>query len=353
MKSIETDLYSGAFRGWGLKPLKGVRGYGPEGVLHTFENEIGSGEYWAYFRGNLFAVNAFRMSFAKSGTMRYRCSEHICLGCYDDVRGMAQRRGAALVPGAIMVYLGDEHGEYEAHFSKGAVARASSITISPDYYRDYLQSRFGNVKDVREAFIKVDGKHDLPELVDLLRKARAYQGKGIAAELFYEGVVAEAVALVMEYASREDGSGEHRALSQGDACAISHISSYIADNLSGDLSCARLASELYIGQTKLKRLFKTATGLSSSAYVTRERMEEAARLLRETDLLIASIGKAVGYHKPGAFTEAFRRSKGFSPADFRRSNGVWRSQRIPEQPAHAACHKARDGRQYEGGSQAP
>ena len=47
MKSIETDLYRGAFQGWDLKPLKEVRGYGPEGVLHTFENELGSGEYWA------------------------------------------------------------------------------------------------------------------------------------------------------------------------------------------------------------------------------------------------------------------------------------------------------------------
>ncbi len=322
MKSIETDLYRGAFQGWDLKPLKEVRGYGPEGVLHTFENELGSGEYWAYFRGSLFAVNAFRMNFAKSGIMRYRCTEHICLGCYDDVKGMVQRQGAPLVPGAIMVYLGGENEEYEMRFSKGAVARASSITISPDYYRDYLQSRFGDIRDVREAFIKVDGKHDLPELVDLLRKARAYQGKGIAAVLFYEGVIAEAVALVMEYATREDGSEEHKALSQDDTRAICHISAYIADNLSGDLSCARLASELYIGQTKLKRLFKTATGLSPSAYVIRERMEEAVRLLKETDLPIASVGKAVGYRKPGAFTEAFRRNKGFSPVDFRKSNGV-------------------------------
>jgi transcriptional regulator, araC family len=103
MKSIETDLYRGAFQGWDLKPLKEVRGYGPEGVLHTFENELGSGEYWAYFRGSLFAVNAFRMNFAKSGIMRYRCTEHICLGCYDDVKGMVQRQGAPLAPGAIMV----------------------------------------------------------------------------------------------------------------------------------------------------------------------------------------------------------------------------------------------------------
>ncbi|WP_239402085.1 hypothetical protein [Enorma massiliensis] len=39
-----------------------------------------------------------------------------------------------------------------------------------------------------------------------------------------------------------------------------------------------------MGKTKLKNLFKTATGLSPSHYVAHERMEEAARLLAETDL---------------------------------------------------------------------
>lgn len=71
--------------------------------------------------------------------MRYRCTEHLCLGCYDEVSGVAQRRGAPLAPGAITVYLGGENEEYEARFSEGSVAVASSITISPDYYRDYLR----------------------------------------------------------------------------------------------------------------------------------------------------------------------------------------------------------------------
>ena len=110
--------------------------------------------------------------------MRYRCTEHLCLGCYDEVSGVAQRRGAPLAPGAITVYLGGENEEYEARFSEGSVAVASSITISPDYYRDYLQSRFGEIEDVRKAFAGVDGRRDLPGLVDLLRKARSYRGGG-------------------------------------------------------------------------------------------------------------------------------------------------------------------------------
>lgn len=315
MESIERDLYDEAFREWGLAPSRGVGRYGPAGTLRTFDNDLGTGEYWAYFRGNLFAVNAFRMSFARDWTMRRRFTEHLCLGCYDEVEGFVQRRGAPLAPGAVTVYLGGENEEYEARFSRGSVAVAASVTISPDYYRGYLQSRFGRIEDVRAAFARVDGRRDLPELVDLLRKARSYQGRGVAAELFYEGVISEAVALVMDCSSRSRGEGQR--LTSEDRASMDRICGYIAGNLGGDLSCERLASELYMGQTKLKRIFKLATGLPPSSYVARERMEEAGRLLAKTDLPVAEIGRRVGYHKAGAFTEAFRRHKGRSPQQFR------------------------------------
>ena len=59
MESLEADLYSAAFRKWEISPSSKTHAYGPEGALRTFENEFGEGEYWSYFRGNLFAINSF------------------------------------------------------------------------------------------------------------------------------------------------------------------------------------------------------------------------------------------------------------------------------------------------------
>ena len=318
MESLEEDLYSAAFRKWEISPSSKTHPYGPEGALRTFENEFGEGEYWSYFRGNLFAINSFRMKFKKNWILRYRCTEHLCVSFYDEIEGVAQKQGAPLSVGAISVYLGGEGEEYEACVSEGASARGTSITFSPDYYRTYLQSRFGSVEDMRRAFLEADGRHDMPDLVNLLRKARSYKGTGMAAELFYEGVISEAVAFVMQHSSF--CPDEHRSipLTREDREVIDFICGYIASNLGGDLSCSRLANQLYIGKTKLKNLFKTATGLSPSRYVAHERMEEAARLLVETDLAIAEIGEKVGYTKPGAFTEAFRRDRGCTPTQFRK-----------------------------------
>ena len=109
-------------------------------------------------------------------------------------------------------------------------------------------------------------------------------------------MISEAVAIVVQHSSLYSKKHGAKHLSQEDRRAIDFICGYIASNLGGDLSCSRLAEELYIGQTKLKSLFKAATGTSPSLYVARERMEEASKLLVETDSTIAEIGRMVGYN---------------------------------------------------------
>ena len=129
MESLEKDLYSAAFRKWEISPSSKAHGYGPDGALRTFENDFGEGEYWSYFRGNLFAINSFNMKFTKNWVLRYRCTEHLCIGFYDEIEGVAQRRGAPLSVGAISVCLGEEDEEYEARVLEGASAKGTSITF--------------------------------------------------------------------------------------------------------------------------------------------------------------------------------------------------------------------------------
>lgn len=201
MRSIKDDMYDEAFRLWDMVPAGTVPGYGSAGSVYRFANGCGHGEYWAYFHDNLFAVNAFDMTFEHAGVMRYRHAEHLSIGYYEAADLIVQSGGSTLRAGAISTYLAEEGAEYVALYQPGSATRATSITISPDYYRDYLQARFGNIPDVRRAFALVDGRTDFPELVALFKQVRAYQGTGMAATLFYEGAVAEALALVIERAA--------------------------------------------------------------------------------------------------------------------------------------------------------
>ena len=254
MRSIKDDMYDEAFRLWDMVPAGTVPGYGSAGSVYRFANGCGHGEYWAYFHDNLFAVNAFDMTFEHAGVMRYRHAEHLSIGYYEAADLIVQSGGSTLRAGAISTYLAEEGAEYVALYQPGSATRATSITISPDYYRDYLQARFGNIPDVRRAFALVDGRTDFPELVALFKQVRAYQGTGMAATLFYEGAVAEALALVIERAAAieaERAEGSAPSLSKEDRAALDDLSAHINGNLAGALSCEELARRACMGQTKL------------------------------------------------------------------------------------------------------
>lgn len=78
-----------------------------------------------------------------------------------------------------------------------------------------------------------------------------------------------------------------------------------------------LATELGVSRATLTRRFASTTGQAPGAYLTRWRMDLAARKLRDTDDTLDAIARSVGYTTPYAFSRAFTRSRGQSPGRYR------------------------------------
>ena len=64
-------------------------------------------------------------------------------------------------------------------------------------------------------------------------------------------------------------------------------------------------------------MFKKETGKSFVSYVTDYRMEQAARLLIETNEKSYVIAQKVGYTDPNYFSYVFKRKFGVSPSKYR------------------------------------
>nr|WP_306792705.1 AraC family transcriptional regulator [Collinsella urealyticum] len=246
--------------------------------------------------------------------MNYRNPQHISIALYEAAQGISQCAGRDLEPGCTSVYTGNG-SEFEAYCQRDSFTKAISITVSPEYYHDHLEPHFGTLDERRADLARADGRIDIPELASLYRHVRAYRGIGETADTFYRQAVVQAFKIVFAAASRI--ASHPSILSDEDAELIDSLRAYISANLESDLSCGTLATRAYIGQTKLKRLFKTRTGLAPNAYVTAQRMEHAEDLLSTTRLSIEEISERVGYRSAAAFSAAFRRAYGSSPSQIR------------------------------------
>ena len=85
------------------------------------------------------------------------------------------------------------------------------------------------------------------------------------------------------------------------------------------LCAASLADEFRVSEKYLFSLFKKQTGYSPISYLHRIRMQEAAKLLVESDLTAQEISERVGFANFGTFHKAFKREFGLAPSKYRES----------------------------------
>ena len=79
-----------------------------------------------------------------------------------------------------------------------------------------------------------------------------------------------------------------------------------------------LAKRVAMSRAAFARRFTSLVGEAPHAYVTRWRMNLAARLLRTTSSSAEQIAAQVGYESPTAFSVVFRRHLAVSPGKYRR-----------------------------------
>ena len=89
---------------------------------------------------------------------------------------------------------------------------------------------------------------------------------------------------------------------------------YASINLS-EFAKAHHVSAPYLSQTVRK-----ATGLTPTQHLQRQRIGQAKKLLRETDLSVTEICYQVGYSNTSHFYQLFTRQAGMNPTDYRNVN---------------------------------
>ena len=107
-----------------------------------------------------------------------------------------------------------------------------------------------------------------------------------------------------------------------------------------------LAKEHHLNASTLKAVFKAVYGQPIAAHMKHHRMQEAARLLGETDLSVGEIAQQVGYENQSKFSAVFRQTFQILPTEYRRQRREQSGEEeaAPCAPPEPACHhEAMDG----------
>lgn len=144
------------------------------------------------------------------------------------------------------------------------------------------------------------------------------EGKGMNGRLYVETLV-DALAV---HFLRRFGSTCHSVNNGPDGLSLYKLRrtiAYIKAHLAHELSLVTLAAMEKTSPAHFARLFKSATGLAPHQYVIRCRMEEAKRLLTETEEVLSDIGLQVGCADQSHFTALFHKHVGLTPKAYRDS----------------------------------
>lgn len=95
------------------------------------------------------------------------------------------------------------------------------------------------------------------------------------------------------------------------------VRNYLLENYMSEMNRDDLARMFLLNPAYLSRLFHRFEGCTLSEFITRLRLERAAMLLRDTELLVDEIADRCCYRSTPFFTNQFKRYYGMPPARYR------------------------------------
>ncbi len=288
-----------------------------EGSCYAPPKELGEGYYWYYERDGLFAIGVLDLCLKEDFVLEYQQQDFISINYYDTISAEELSPYKRLLASCIRGHV-SESQVFRARYHKNVPIHGIELMFMPGYYHDYLEEKYpGEFPDPKEAFRSVDGISDFPELVLLMRQIQTFQGTGIAAHLFYESKVSEAISLIIEKTKEHKGFVPSGDLTKDDLINLDAVKCYIEDHFAFDIRTEHLTKIACMGQTKLRYSFKKLYGYTITEFIQNKRIAHAEYMLVKTDFTVSQIAESVGYHHAGRFASLFRKNTGLFPEEYR------------------------------------
>jgi len=222
-----------------------------------------------------------------------------------------------------VVLRGGWDGELDRHFS--TLQRGDTVLVTPAGARHW-NAFFPAETEVVVVELEPERNRLAPEYRSLLSEPVTLHQRGLgglasrlAAELrapdahsslLSEGLALELLGTVARAADGERGSARPGWLDRAEEC--------LRAGLCRGWTLETLSREVEVEPTRLVRAFRRHLDTTPADYLRHLRVDEARRLLLDTERPVADIALETGFTDQSHLTRVFRRSLGETPAAFRR-----------------------------------
>ncbi|TAH70003.1 MAG: response regulator [Anaerolineaceae bacterium] len=180
--------------------------------------------------------------------------------------------------------------------------------IAPDHLEEVMYSTIDKICETYKNFIAFDY-----EIADDLKNIYQHDTAGNYYEAVFNWIEKINNEIVAEYDDYKNKQKIKRAII------------YIQQNYNKNLNMAVVSNYVSMNYSLFSYIFKQYTDMNFVNYLKALRINEAKRLLEETDNKIYEISTLVGYENEKNFMKVFRKVCGVSPSEYRRNIQVGKS----------------------------
>lgn len=109
--------------------------------------------------------------------------------------------------------------------------------------------------------------------------------------------------------------------SQGDELFLSKLNKIVIDNIGNPLlDVSLLCKEIGMSRASLYNKLKAVTNMGANDYINKFRMEQAIKLIKNTDLSVTEISEQVGFATSRYFSTSFKQYTGMTPTQYKNSH---------------------------------
>ena len=99
--------------------------------------------------------------------------------------------------------------------------------------------------------------------------------------------------------------------------AVTDTKNYIRTHFKEHITLDLLASRIFFSKDYLNRIFREVVGTPIGVYLQQKRLEEACRLLRDTNKTVVDIAEESGFGDVKSFYTVFKREMNVTPGEYR------------------------------------